>query len=142
MTHTHHTSPPPLQVDFPVEALRLGDVPFVLPALPKQQGRLGFISDAAAFPSEHPLAGTIVQFMAAVSVLKAEMDDAASDVAALAPGREASSLAAFAGGASASAGLGIVVPVMAGAAVELNWALWHREGASSVANSFRVQVSG
>jgi outer membrane protein assembly factor BamA len=63
-------------------------------------------------------------------------------VAALAPGREASSLAAFAGGASASAGLGIVVPVMAGAAVELNWALWHREGASSVANSFRVQVSG
>jgi hypothetical protein len=63
-------------------------------------------------------------------------------LAALAPGREAASLAAFAGGASASAGLGVVVPVVAGAAVELNWALWHREGASAVANGFRVQVSG
>lgn len=38
------------QVDFPVEALRLGDVPFVLPALQKQQGRLAFLSEAKAFP--------------------------------------------------------------------------------------------
>ena len=63
-------------------------------------------------------------------------------VAALAPGREATSLAAFAGGASASAGVGLLVPVVSGAAVELNWALWHRAGASSIANKFRVQVSG
>jgi hypothetical protein len=38
-------------VDFPVDALRLGDVPFVLPALQKQQGRLAFLSEAKAFPS-------------------------------------------------------------------------------------------
>jgi hypothetical protein len=37
-------------VDFPVDALRLGDVPFVLPALQKQQGRLEFLSEAKAFP--------------------------------------------------------------------------------------------
>lgn len=38
-------------VDFPVDALRLGDVPFVLPALQKQQGRLEFLSEAKAFPA-------------------------------------------------------------------------------------------
>jgi hypothetical protein len=68
---------PSRQVDFPVEALRLGDVPFVLPALQKQQGRLAFISDALDFPLAHPLAPALTSFMAAVGVLKARAARAA-----------------------------------------------------------------
>lgn len=37
-------------VDFPVDALKLGDVPHVLPALQKQQGRLSFLSEATKMP--------------------------------------------------------------------------------------------
>jgi hypothetical protein len=72
------------KVEFPVESLRLGDVPYVLPALQKQQGRLGFVSEATAFPSGHALCGTISTFMAAVGVLRHQMEDAQEEVAALA----------------------------------------------------------
>lgn len=72
------------QVDFPVPTLRLGDVPYVLPALQKQQGKLGFISEATSFPSGHPLCTVISDFMAAVGILRQEMEDAQEEVAALA----------------------------------------------------------
>lgn len=72
------------QVDFPVPTLRLGDVPYVLPALQKQQGKLGFISEATSFPSGHPLCTVISDFMAAVGILRQEMEDAQDEVAALA----------------------------------------------------------
>ena len=71
-------------VDFPVESLKLGDVPFVLPALQKQQGRLAFVSEANAFPLAHPLADTLSQFMGAVALLTAEMEDVQDAVAELA----------------------------------------------------------
>ena len=71
-------------VDFPVESLKLGDVPFVLPALQKQQGRLAFVSEASSFPLTHPLADTLRQFMGAVALLTAEMEDAQDQVAELA----------------------------------------------------------
>lgn len=71
-------------VEFPVDSLRLGDVPYVLPALQKQQGRLAYISEATAFPAAHPLAPVIGSFMAAVSLLQSEMEDSQDEVAALA----------------------------------------------------------
>jgi len=71
-------------VDFSVPTLRLGDVPFVLPAVQKQQGRLGFLCEANAMPGEHPLTPMLQSFMGAVSVLKAEMEDAQEEVAELA----------------------------------------------------------
>ena len=66
--------------------------------------------------------------------------------AALAPGgagARGGSLAALAGSESAAAGFGIVLPVVPGAAIEFNWALWHHSAAGSqdVRNDFRVQVS-
>ena len=63
------------EVDFPVEQLRLGDVPYVLPALQKQQGRLDYIADAKALPARYALTPTLQQFMAATAILKAEMED-------------------------------------------------------------------
>ena len=69
-------------VEFPVDALRLGDVPYLLPALQKQQGRLGFVSEATAFPCGHALCGTISTFMAAVGVLRHQMEDAQEEVTA------------------------------------------------------------
>ena len=71
-------------VEFPVDALRLGDVPHVLPALQKQQGRLGFLSESKAFPVTHPLTPTVQAFMGAVALLRHEMEDSQEEVAALA----------------------------------------------------------
>lgn len=71
-------------VEFPVENLTLGDVPYLLPALQKQQGRLGYLSEATSMPADHPMADVIASFMAAVGILKHEMEDSQSEVAALA----------------------------------------------------------
>jgi hypothetical protein len=63
------------EVEFPVEQLHLGDVPYVLPALQKQQGRLDYIADAKAIPKSYLLTSTLQQFMAATAILKSEMED-------------------------------------------------------------------
>lgn len=70
--------------DFPVDELGLGDVPYVLPAMQKQQGRLGFLCEATSFPVDSPATATMSSFMAAVAMLKQEMTDSQEDVAALA----------------------------------------------------------
>jgi hypothetical protein len=72
------------KVEFPVETLRLGDVPYVLPALQKQQGRLGYVAEATNFPANHFLASTVNAFMAAVGILRHQMEDAQEELSALA----------------------------------------------------------
>jgi hypothetical protein len=69
---------------FPVSELKLGDVPFVLPALQKQQGRLGYLCDVAQMPAAHPMTATLSSFMAAVQLFRDEMVDSQEEVAALA----------------------------------------------------------
>jgi len=76
------------EVSFPVENLHLRDVPYVLPALQKQQGRLGYISEANSMPINHSLTPTLTQFMAAVAILKSEMEDCQEEVGVLAASSE------------------------------------------------------
>lgn len=71
-------------VHFPVDTLRLGDVPYVLPAVQKQQGRLAFLAEATGVPASHPMTGVLHSFMAAIAILKEEMEDAQEEVAELA----------------------------------------------------------
>lgn len=65
-------------------SLVLGDVPYVLPALQKQQGFLDYIAEIEAFPTSHAMTPAIAQFMDAVGILKREMESCQSELAELA----------------------------------------------------------
>ncbi len=61
------------KVDFGLPALHLGDIPEMLPALQRQQGRLEYTCDVGAFPVESAFFPVVRQYMAAVSFLHDEM---------------------------------------------------------------------
>lgn len=61
------------KVDFGLPALHLGDIPEMLPALQRQQGRLEYTCDVGAFPVESDFFPVVRQYMAAVSFLHDEM---------------------------------------------------------------------
>jgi hypothetical protein len=58
------------QVDFGVDALHLGDVPDVLPALQKQQGNLAYSCDASAVPTTSTFSAILKHFYAANVFMK------------------------------------------------------------------------
>jgi hypothetical protein len=61
------------EVDFGVDALHLGDVPDVLPALQKQQGQLAYAFDVGSIPSSSPYAAILRQFLDGTRFLQKEM---------------------------------------------------------------------
>ena len=64
--------------------LTLGDVPQVLPALQRQQGRLAFLCEARASPGDAPAVATLQAFARAVALLRGELEAAQTALAALA----------------------------------------------------------
>ena len=54
------------EVALGVDALHLGDVPDLLPALQRQQGRLQYLYEAKAVPVASPFRGALKAFLSAV----------------------------------------------------------------------------
>lgn len=61
------------KVDFGLDPLRLCDIPEMLPALQRQQGRLEYTCDVGSFPVDSAFFPVVRQYMAAVSFLHDEM---------------------------------------------------------------------
>lgn len=61
------------QVDFGVDALHLGDVPEVLPALQKQQGNLAFLCETSSVPASNQFCSILRTFAAGVNFFQTEM---------------------------------------------------------------------
>jgi hypothetical protein len=72
------------EVDFGVPALHLGDIPEMLPALQRQQGRLAYTCDVSSFPTRLPFFQVAKQYMAAVAFLHDEMVAAEETLAQMA----------------------------------------------------------
>lgn len=72
------------KVDFGVPALHLGDIPEMLPALQRQQGKLGYTCEVTSFPTASPFFQVVRQYMAAVQFLHDEMIAVQDTLAAMA----------------------------------------------------------
>lgn len=62
-------------------------------------------------------------------------------VGTLASGKDTTSLGSFLSRSSASAGVGIYLPLVGGTALEANWGLWHKAQQTDVAAKFRFQLT-
>jgi len=72
------------KVEFGIPSLNLGDIPEMLPALQRQQGRLAYTCDVGSFPVDSPFFEVVRQYMAAVDFLHDEMIAVQDTLAAMA----------------------------------------------------------